>query len=222
LERRHQAGGDARRRITNCKYKNASHQSYFFLLLYYMLDSPMFAWTDILYSKKPYEIDLLSSSNWSSWNATATQLIQPYDCVADILHGRLEPGDPLYSTTIDIELFFFLAKIIDDDLQPIILEARARHGMSGSQLYRILRARFEQSVSLGKVIPATSHKHSTSVQTTTSNQLIIRKASDDSAPCKTTKQEPPEKKSKLARLAGINPKPIPLCLTSPGKLRITS
>lgn len=60
----------------------------------------------------------------------------------EILLTKVEQVQQMYNTTIGIELFFFLVKSMHPDLLSLALDVRAQHGPFGSQLYRVLEARF--------------------------------------------------------------------------------
>lgn len=105
-------------------------------------------WADFFYGHT-WLLDLsLSSSNWVEWNAKVVHLLQPFEKAAHVLRGQSTSERPwsLSVSTIDTELFFFLFEGLQKDVQGIAMDVRARYGPSGSKLYRILKAHFDEEI----------------------------------------------------------------------------
>jgi hypothetical protein len=137
--------------------ENTSTPLFSFFLLYHIILAMLAEWTDFFYGKQPPVTLQLSDSNWCKWNTNVLNYLQPYDGAVRILQGKIDTRiTPLSDVTIDTELFFFLLKSLDRQLFTIAMDARARHGLSGSRLYRILKGHFASEVEESKA-PLINH-----------------------------------------------------------------
>lgn len=100
-------------------------------------------WYEVVYEGR-YFIPLLNDSNWQEWNGCLFSALEPFETVVEILLGTIDICKPLYSATIDTELFFFIVRNTTTDLNAIAWDVRSRCGLRGSALYQTLREGFAE------------------------------------------------------------------------------